>query len=79
MMYILGMPYTYCLIDFDRLGLADDALGDMLSEARARLCRAERHYAPDVKAFQEFAQNKYRESPSSKSWPAGALDKINAL
>lgn len=31
----LGMPYTYRLIDFDHLGLADDALGDVLSEARA--------------------------------------------
>lgn len=36
-------------------------------------------YAPDVKAFQEYAQKKYQESPSSKSWPAGALEKINAL
>lgn len=36
-------------------------------------------YAPDMKAFQEYAQKKYQESSSSKSWPVGVLDKINAL
>ena len=36
-------------------------------------------YTPDVKAFQDFAQKKYQESPLSASWPEGALDKINAL
>lgn len=36
-------------------------------------------YTPDVKAFQDFAQKKYQESPLSASWPDGVLDKINAL
>ncbi len=36
-------------------------------------------YAPDVKAFREFAQKKYLSSDLAKSWPAGMLDKINAL
>jgi TRAP-type transport system periplasmic protein len=36
-------------------------------------------YTPNVKAFQGFAQKKYQESPMSQSWPAGILDKINAL
>lgn len=36
-------------------------------------------YVPNVKAFQEYAQKKYRESPLSASWPEGALEKINAL
>ena len=36
-------------------------------------------YKPDVKAFQDFAQEKYKSSPLSKSWPEGMLDKINAL
>jgi len=36
-------------------------------------------YTPNVKAFQDFAQNKYQESSMSKSWPAGVLEKINAL
>jgi tripartite ATP-independent transporter DctP family solute receptor len=36
-------------------------------------------YEPDVKAFRAFAQKKYLESELAKSWPAGMLDKINAL
>lgn len=36
-------------------------------------------YTPDLKAFQDFAQKKYQESPMSQSWPAGVLDQINAL
>jgi tripartite ATP-independent transporter DctP family solute receptor len=36
-------------------------------------------YTPDVKAFREFAQRKYLASDLAKSWPAGMLDKINAM
>lgn len=36
-------------------------------------------YAPDVKAFQEYAQKMYLESTLSKSWPEGMLDAINKL
>ena len=36
-------------------------------------------YTPDVKAFREFAQKKYLASDLAKSWPAGMVDKINAL
>jgi TRAP-type transport system periplasmic protein len=36
-------------------------------------------YTPDVKAFQDFAQKKYQESPMSRSWPEGVLEQINAL
>src|SRR5687768_4860988 len=36
-------------------------------------------YTPDVKAFREFAQKKYLTSDLAKSWPAGMLDKINAM
>jgi TRAP-type transport system periplasmic protein len=36
-------------------------------------------YTPDVAAFRAFAQKQYLQSPLSKSWPAGMLDKINAL
>jgi TRAP-type C4-dicarboxylate transport system substrate-binding protein len=36
-------------------------------------------YAPDVAAFRAFAQKQYLQSPLSKSWPVGMLDKINAL
>jgi len=36
-------------------------------------------YAPDVKAFRDFAQKKYLASDLAKSWPAGMIDKINAL
>ena len=36
-------------------------------------------YTPDVKAFREFAQKKYLASDLAKSWPAGMLEKINAL
>jgi len=36
-------------------------------------------YTPDVTAFREFAQKKYLASDLAKSWPAGMLDKINAL
>jgi tripartite ATP-independent transporter DctP family solute receptor len=36
-------------------------------------------YTPDVKAFREFAQKKYLASDLAKSWPAGMLDKINAM
>ncbi|MCB2100279.1 MAG: TRAP transporter substrate-binding protein DctP [Rhodobacterales bacterium] len=36
-------------------------------------------YKPDLDAFRKFAQKKYLESDFSKNWPAGMLDKINAL
>jgi TRAP-type C4-dicarboxylate transport system substrate-binding protein len=36
-------------------------------------------YAPDVKAFRDFAQKKYLASDLAKSWPPGMLDKINAM
>jgi TRAP-type transport system periplasmic protein len=36
-------------------------------------------YTPDLKAFREFAQKKYLASDLAKSWPAGMLDKINAM
>jgi TRAP-type transport system periplasmic protein len=36
-------------------------------------------YTPDVSAFRAYAQQQYLQSPLSKSWPAGMLDKINAL
>jgi TRAP-type C4-dicarboxylate transport system substrate-binding protein len=36
-------------------------------------------YTPDVATFRAFAQKQYLQSPLSKSWPAGMLDKINAL
>ncbi len=36
-------------------------------------------YAPDVKAFQAYAQQMYLDSPLSKSWPEGMLDEINKL
>jgi tripartite ATP-independent transporter DctP family solute receptor len=36
-------------------------------------------YTPDVRAFREFAQKKYLTSDLAKSWPAGMLDKINAM
>lgn len=36
-------------------------------------------YTPDVAAFRSFAQKKYLESDLAKSWPAGMVDKINAL
>jgi tripartite ATP-independent transporter DctP family solute receptor len=36
-------------------------------------------YTPDVKAFREFAQKKYLASDLAKAWPAGMLDKINAM
>jgi tripartite ATP-independent transporter DctP family solute receptor len=36
-------------------------------------------YTPDQKAFREFAQKKYLTSDLAKAWPAGMVDKINAL
>jgi tripartite ATP-independent transporter DctP family solute receptor len=36
-------------------------------------------YTPDVKAFRDFAQKKYLASDLAKNWPAGMLDKINAM
>jgi tripartite ATP-independent transporter DctP family solute receptor len=36
-------------------------------------------YKPDVDAFREYAQKTYLASDLAKSWPAGMLDKINAL
>ncbi|MFC1460037.1 TRAP transporter substrate-binding protein DctP [Microvirga arabica] len=36
-------------------------------------------YTPDLKAFRDFAQKKYLASDLAKSWPAGMLDKINAM
>jgi TRAP-type transport system periplasmic protein len=36
-------------------------------------------YTPNVAAFREYAQKVYLESPEAKTWPAGMLDKINAM
>jgi TRAP-type C4-dicarboxylate transport system substrate-binding protein len=36
-------------------------------------------YAPDVKAFREYAQKIYLGSDEAKHWPKGMLEKINAL
>ena len=36
-------------------------------------------YKPDVEAFRKYAQNMYLQSDFAKDWPAGILDKINAM
>jgi TRAP-type C4-dicarboxylate transport system substrate-binding protein len=36
-------------------------------------------YEPDIDAFRKYAQEKYSASELAKDWPAGWLDKINAL
>jgi tripartite ATP-independent transporter DctP family solute receptor len=36
-------------------------------------------YTPDVNAFRDFAQKKYLASDLAKGWPAGMLEKINAM
>ncbi|TWG67385.1 TRAP-type C4-dicarboxylate transport system substrate-binding protein [Aminobacter sp. J44] len=36
-------------------------------------------YTPDVEAFRAYANKKYLESPLSKDWREGMLEKINAL
>jgi len=36
-------------------------------------------YEPDIAAFRKFAQEKYLASDLAKDWPAGMVDKINAL
>ncbi len=36
-------------------------------------------YTPDVDAFRAYAQKMYLESDISKDWPAGMIDRINAL
>lgn len=36
-------------------------------------------YTPDVAAFRSHAQRQYLQSPLSKSWPPGMIDRINAL
>ncbi|MEO6625856.1 MAG: TRAP transporter substrate-binding protein DctP [Burkholderiaceae bacterium] len=36
-------------------------------------------YAPNVLAFRDYAQKVYLASDDAKSWPAGMLDKINAM
>jgi TRAP-type transport system periplasmic protein len=36
-------------------------------------------YEPDIAAFRRYAQEKYLSSDLAKDWPAGMVDKINAL
>lgn len=36
-------------------------------------------YTPDVEAFRAYANKKYLESPLSKEWPEGMVERINAL
>ena len=36
-------------------------------------------YTPDVDAFRKYAQEQYLASDLAKDWPAGMVDKINAL
>jgi hypothetical protein len=41
--------------------------------------RGLRVYEPDLKAFRETVQKAYLASPFAKDWPAGMVDKINAV
>ena len=36
-------------------------------------------YEPDVEAFRAYSNKKYLESPLSKDWPEGMVDRINSL
>jgi TRAP-type C4-dicarboxylate transport system substrate-binding protein len=36
-------------------------------------------YAPNLNAFREYAQKVYLASDEAKQWPAGMLDRINAM
>ncbi|MCY1541510.1 Sialic acid-binding periplasmic protein SiaP [compost metagenome] len=36
-------------------------------------------YAPNINAFREYAQKIYLASDEAKAWPAGMLEKINAM
>jgi TRAP-type C4-dicarboxylate transport system substrate-binding protein len=36
-------------------------------------------YKPNIDAFREHAQKVYLASDEAKTWPAGMLDKINAI
>ena len=36
-------------------------------------------YTPNLAAFRDYAQKVYKDAPDAKSWPAGMLDKINAM
>ena len=36
-------------------------------------------YEPDVAAFRKHVQEKYLASDLAKDWPAGMVDKINAM
>ncbi len=36
-------------------------------------------YEPDTASFRNQVQSMYLESEYAKAWPAGVLDKINAL
>jgi len=36
-------------------------------------------YAPNIPAFREYAQKVYLASDEAKNWPAGMIDKINAM
>jgi TRAP-type C4-dicarboxylate transport system substrate-binding protein len=36
-------------------------------------------YTPDIAAFRAYAQKQYLASDEAKTWPAGMLDKINAM
>jgi tripartite ATP-independent transporter DctP family solute receptor len=36
-------------------------------------------YTPDIEAFREYAQKMYLESDFAKDWPAGIVERINAM
>ena len=36
-------------------------------------------YTPDVESFRKTVQKAYLESKFAKDWPAGMIDKINAI
>ena len=36
-------------------------------------------YVPNINAFRDHAQKVYLASDEAKTWPAGMLDKINAM
>ena len=51
----------------------------ILRSGEGRKLKALQGLVPDINAFRVHAQKMYLASDDAKNWPAGMIDKINAL
>ena len=69
-----------CLTGLLRPTAGDEGMYPITSLSRLNLkAKGLKIYEPDVAAFRKHVQEQYLASEQAKAWPAGMVEKINAL